>query len=195
MDICYSFLDVCSLVDLAPCPPPDIEANTFYQHLTARNLTVQLVLQIAVRCGISDISLTSTDRTTLNNLSSTGLYWTTQTDSTTRHTYSTNQTFSTTTQIEFTSQPDSTTRQTIYGSSNITTLWNNPKFLIPVCAGVMLVIIITFIVLRKRPCQRSNKVHTAGNKPVDWKEDSSAVTKDNQPPCTYQESTETRMNT
>ncbi|XP_052770771.1 uncharacterized protein LOC128210462 [Mya arenaria] len=62
MDICYNILDACSLVGLAPCPPPDIENNTFYNQLAQNNLTVQVMLHIAVRCGISVIQPTSTDR-------------------------------------------------------------------------------------------------------------------------------------
>ncbi|XP_052770250.1 uncharacterized protein LOC128209999 [Mya arenaria] len=195
MDICDSFSDACSPVDLAPCPPPDIDPHMFNDHLTARNLTRQVVLHIAERCGISVIPPTSTDRTTLNTLSSTELNWTTQTYSTTRQSYSTNQTYSTTKQIELTNQTDSTTRQTFNDSSNITTLLNNPTFLILVCAGIMLVaFIICIIVLRKKSCHRSNQRKyqvslTAENKPVGRKEDSSAGTKGNELTCTYQEST------
>ncbi|WAR19194.1 hypothetical protein MAR_001032 [Mya arenaria] len=49
MDICDSFSDACSPVDLAPCPPPDIDPHMFNDHLTARNLTRQVVLHIAER--------------------------------------------------------------------------------------------------------------------------------------------------
>ncbi|XP_052765892.1 uncharacterized protein LOC128207155 [Mya arenaria] len=175
MDICDSFLDVCSPVDLAPCPPPDIDPNMFYEHLIARNLTSQVVLHIAERCGISVIPPTSTDRTTLNTILSTELNWTAQT-------------FSTTRQIELTNQTDSTTRQTFNESSKITTLLNNPTFVILVCAGIMLVTFITcIIVLRKRSCHRSNQreqvsltsMRNMAEINLDSKEDSLAETKCN----------------
>ncbi|WAR19195.1 hypothetical protein MAR_001033 [Mya arenaria] len=154
MDICYSFLDTCSLVDLAPCPPPDTEARTFYEYLATRNLTMQVVRHIAVRCGISIIPPT--------------------------------------TRIE-----------------NTTTLWNNPKFLFPVCKGSVLVIIIILVVVRRRSWHRRIKREhpysfnlqgpvtnrsTAEIKPVDPKEDSTAETNDNKLNRTSQEPTVESIN-
>ncbi|XP_052770772.1 uncharacterized protein LOC128210463 [Mya arenaria] len=82
MDICSSILDVCSLVNFAPCPPPDIESHTFYEHLAGRNLTVLVVLHIAERCGMPIIHPILIDRTRLKTFPATEIKPTTkQTDS------------------------------------------------------------------------------------------------------------------